>query len=95
MWPELFGPGWEWGALLSLGILGAAIGLFNGCVSLGEKPAEVDPLQRLWREYEEGGVTRWEFERLRKTYLTTCPASPDPESIEGVRRGVTSVRLAE
>jgi hypothetical protein len=68
MWPDLFGSGWVWGVLLSFGVLGALIGALVWLEILTRQPAEVDDtVQRVWHRYEQGDLTRAEFDRLRWT----------------------------
>lgn len=64
MWPDLFGPGWVWGLLTACSILTAGIALLG---QAGARDAESGFLaeQELWRRYEQGDLTRWEFERLK------------------------------
>ncbi len=67
MWPDLFGPGWVWGVLLSSGLLGSLIVLLKMLQrSTGVQEGTDDPLQVIWRRYEQGDLTQWEFERLRR-----------------------------
>ncbi len=64
MWPDLFGSGWGWGALLSLG----ALGLFVAPIWLCGDPQTqriFDAIQEIRARYDLGGLTRQEFERLK------------------------------
>ncbi len=72
MWPDLLGPGWMWGILLSIGFLGAFIGLLKFLDILYREPlGGEDPLLALWHRYEEGDLTHQEFERLRPSSSNT------------------------
>jgi len=74
MWPDLFGPGWIWGILLSTVLLA---GVYTW-VFLLPRPSDepADPLLRAWREYEEGGLTRQEFERIRRAWAKSGELLP-------------------
>ncbi len=91
MWPDLFGPGWQWGVLVSFGVLGAFIGILKVLDILSAEPVHhEDPLLALWHRYEVGDLTRQEFERLkpeRATYRTPTPGrGPAPsQGIESNR----------
>ncbi len=65
MWPDLFGPGWYWGALTAA----AAFGLFIALIWLSGDfhmpPNTSALLGRIWHEYKQGSLTRQAFERLR------------------------------
>lgn len=67
MWPMIFGPGWVWGVLVAL----ALSSLFAGVLGLlllvmnNRHPSRPQPLDQAWHRYEEGDITREEFERLR------------------------------
>jgi hypothetical protein len=69
MWPNLFGPGWIWDALLSAGFL-AAVAVTAGALLrapenfMNPGRAGEDRLQQIWHRYEEGDLTPWEFARL-------------------------------
>jgi len=68
MWPYLFGPDWVLQLLMAIGALGAAIVLVK--VALGPTTRRVveppDQIQAIWRRYEAGDLTQWEFDRLRR-----------------------------
>ncbi len=67
MWPDLMGPGWERHLVATLGLLAAFIASLGLLASLASRrePESPDPLLVLLRRYEEGDLTRWEFERRR------------------------------
>jgi len=67
MWPALFGPGWEWGILGSLGLMAGIITLLVKmfAAAKGKPEATEDGRAAIWRRYEIGDLTRPEFERLR------------------------------
>ncbi len=64
MWPDLFGTGWGWNVLVSGGSLAcflALVWLFGDARPLRGAP---DLVQRVWQKYEQGDLTRYEFDRL-------------------------------
>lgn len=69
MWPDLMGPGWQQQLLIAAGLLGAVFASVKMLASAaarleaGEAP---DPLLSLWHRYEEGDLTRLEFERAKR-----------------------------
>jgi hypothetical protein len=77
MWPVLFGAGWGWGALVA-----AALGCFITGVlgflflitgrSGRRRPEELD---RVWHLYEEGDLTRAEWNRRLRELRGTSPRS--------------------
>lgn len=68
MWPSIFGPGWGWGILVALAFLCFVLGVlgFLFIVLTGRPPEAADPLDRLWHRFEEGDLTRQEFDRVRR-----------------------------
>ncbi len=63
MWPDLFGPGWIWGILTALGLLGAFVALIW---LLGDfrMPRETpDPVQE--SRHEQGDLIPPEFEHAK------------------------------
>jgi hypothetical protein len=74
MWPNLWGPGWEWGILTSLGLFGGLVALllFLSWASRTRtsRPDPVQALQVLWMRYEQGDLTPWEFQRLKQAWFT-------------------------
>jgi uncharacterized membrane protein len=68
MWPDLFGPGWVWGMLVSsCAIAAVVVGLFRTLnFTGGESGRSGDSVQALWHRYEEGDLTQWEFERMKQ-----------------------------
>jgi hypothetical protein len=67
MWPSMFGPGWPWGVLVVLAFV-ALMGLCLAWVVRSERPPAMPgtPPDDPWHRYEEGDLTRQEFERLRR-----------------------------
>lgn len=68
MWPYLFGPCWVLQLLIAIGVLGAAIALVKVALAATARRAveRPDEIQAIWRRYEAGDLTRWEFDRLRR-----------------------------
>jgi hypothetical protein len=68
MWPSIFGPGWGWGLLIALAFLCFVLGVLGFLLVIFNRPSQKtgDSLDRLWHRYEEGDLTREEFERLRR-----------------------------
>lgn len=69
MWPSVWGNNWWWGVLSALGLLA---GLFGWVIRLGSPRSPTacpDVLQELWKRYEQGDLTAWEFERLIQANL--------------------------
>jgi len=67
MWPIIFGPGWLWG-MLTASLLACILVGFIGFLRLvlkKEAPDASGP-NELWHRYEEGDLTREEFERLSR-----------------------------
>ena len=69
MWPNLFGPGWPWMALATLGLWVAmfvplAVALCVAARRDGERESAVLPELSVWHRYEEGDLTHAEFARL-------------------------------
>ena len=69
MWPDLMGPGWGPQLLMTVGLMCgvlAAVTLLAvaACRQRREAP---DRFLLLWRRYEQGDLTRQEFERLRRS----------------------------
>jgi hypothetical protein len=74
MWPDLFGPGWEFGVLVA----GAILAVFGGAVWFAmrnPRPLGPDPVADLWRHYEQGDLTSWEAARSGHI-LTSVGAMP-------------------
>jgi hypothetical protein len=63
MWPQLFGPGWEFGVLMA-GALLAAYGCAVWFAIQNMRSLGPDPVTNLWRRYEQGDLTSWEAARL-------------------------------
>ncbi len=68
MWPSIFGPGWMWGALVALAFLCFVLGVLGFLLLVINRPPREtgDSVGQLWHRYEEGDLTREEFERLRR-----------------------------
>ncbi len=76
MWSDLFGPGWIWGVLSALGLFVFYVWL----VVLADRRVPdnaPDTVQVLWHRYEQGDLTRWEFERLRRAEATCAALAGD------------------
>lgn len=76
MWPSIFGPGWVSGALIAVASLCFVLGVLGFMLLvIGRPPREADdPTERLWHRFEQGDITKVEFERLRRAGRT--PVSP-------------------
>lgn len=67
MWPGLFGLGWTWGVLVALAMLIVILGGLGTMFHLLRRPSDTPSVfDRIWRRFEEGDLTRAEFERLRR-----------------------------
>jgi len=77
MWPDLLGPGWGWGLLLSCSFFAALIGAGTFLAYRARRCDDDDePFQTLWRRYEQGDLTREEFERLKPARAMLQPPRP-------------------
>ncbi len=92
MWPDLFGPGWPWGVLAACGILTACVALVSAFGRAGRPDAEFETFQELWRRYEQGDLTRWEFERLRPARAASHMFDR-PAPLTRYPRGLPSIRV--
>jgi hypothetical protein len=65
MWPMLFGSGWIWGALVAAALTCFIVGVLGFLFLITVRPARPtsDEFDELWHQYEEGDLTRPEFER--------------------------------
>lgn len=65
MWPMLFGSGWVWSALIAAALVCFIVGVLGFLFLITVKPARQtsDEFDELWHRYEEGDLTRPEFER--------------------------------
>jgi hypothetical protein len=65
MWPMLFGAGWIWSALSAAALMSFIVGVLGFLFLITVKPARQtsDEFDELWHRYEEGDLTRSEFER--------------------------------
>jgi hypothetical protein len=64
MWPALFGSGWIWSALVAAALLCFIVGVLGFLFLITVRPPrQVSELERDWHLYEEGDLTRSEFER--------------------------------
>ena len=69
MWADLLGPGWLPDSLSSIAILAGVIVVLKRLLAACRDPVvRPDPLQDLWKRYEQGDLTRWEFERRRQVW---------------------------
>jgi uncharacterized membrane protein len=78
MWPAMFGPGCIWGVVVAISVGCLLVGLVGFLLLAvdGHRHGPVDPLDELWHRYEEGDVTRQEFERLRREALERIRRAP-------------------
>ncbi len=82
MWPDLMGSGWELQLLMAIGILCAVIAALRALAAAADRPFRdegPDPLLTLWHRYEEGDLTRQEFQRLKRS-LRERPSEGEAES---------------
>jgi len=89
MWPDLMGSGWEQQLLMTIGILCAVIVALRILDLAADRPFKdegPDPLLTLWHRYEEGDLTRQEFQRLRRSLLEN-PSEGEAESQSHGRPG--------
>lgn len=65
MWPILFGYGWIWGVLVAATLLCFVVGGLGFLFLVTRKPSTrgSDDLSEAWHRYEEGDLTRSEWER--------------------------------
>jgi hypothetical protein len=69
MWPNLMGPGWQPQLLLAVGMLCAIIAASKALAAAADRWEAEEapgPLLGLWHRYEEGNLTRQEFERAKR-----------------------------
>ncbi len=68
MWPNIFGPGWGWGVGVALAFLCLVLGVLGFLLLIVNRPPRDtnESSDRLWHRFEEGDITRGEFERLRR-----------------------------
>ncbi len=67
MWPDLFGPGWQWMVLGAFGLgtlMMLPIAVAMGTRQRAAHDAALRPELVIWHRYEQGDLTRKEFERL-------------------------------
>ena len=77
MWPNLVGPGWQQQLLLTVALLCAvfaALKALDAAANRLEREEAPGPLLELWHRYEEGDLTRQEFERAKRS-LRARPAA--------------------
>lgn len=65
MWPTLLGSGWIWGALVAAALVCFIVGVLGFLFFITVKPPRQmsDEFDEMWHRYEEGDLTRPEFER--------------------------------
>jgi hypothetical protein len=67
MWPSMFGPGWLWGVAIALAAAALLVGWFAWVARLESIHATpAPPSDDSWHRYEDGDLTRQEFERRRR-----------------------------
>ena len=66
MWPALLGSGWIWGALVAGTLVCFIVGVLGFLLLITRKPRRQasDDLDAMWHRYEEGDLTRPEFDRI-------------------------------
>ncbi len=65
MWPDLLGPGWIFGVLMTVDLFALSLALVWWLGDFRAPRQTADPIQEIWRLYERGDLTRQEFDRLR------------------------------
>jgi hypothetical protein len=92
MWPDLMGSGWEQQLLMATGILCAVIAALKVLAAAADRPFKEegpDPLLTLWHRYEEGDLTRQEFQRLKRSFrASTSAAEGESSSPSHLGRGL-------
>lgn len=71
MWPDLFGPGWIWGVLMAAGLFGVFLALVWLLGDFQMPRDAADPVRAVWRQYEQGELTRQEFERAKRAWASS------------------------
>jgi hypothetical protein len=66
MWPTLLGSGWIWSALVAGTLACFIVAVLGFLLLITGKPRRQtsDDLETTWHRYEEGDLTRAEFERI-------------------------------
>lgn len=80
MWPTLFGSGWIWGALVAGTLVCFVVGVLGFLFVITVKPPRQprDEFEEVWHRYEEGDLTRSEFERTaRRADFTVAGSDAD------------------
>jgi len=83
MWPDLMGSGWEQQLLMAIGILGVVIAALRTLAVVADRQfgeESSDPFLTLWHRYEEGDLTRQEFQRLRRSLRQSPSAIAESQS---------------
>jgi len=64
----MMGPGWGQQLLMTVGLMCAVLAVLKllDVAASSQEPETPDRFLQLWRRYEEGDLTRQEFERLRR-----------------------------
>ena len=65
MWPMLLGAGWIWSVLVAAALVCFIVGVLGFLFLITMKPPRPtsDEFDEIWHRYEEGDLTRHEFER--------------------------------
>ncbi len=65
MWPTLLGSGWIWSALVAAALVCFIVGVLGFLFLITVRPPRQtsDEFDEIWHRYEEGDLTRPEFER--------------------------------
>ena len=74
MWPNLFGAGWGWNVLVSGGSLACFLAFVWLLGDARRLQRAQDPVQLVWQRYEQGDLTRYQFNRL---IGAVAPVLPD------------------
>jgi len=80
MRPDLFGPGLHWTTLALIGLLSSIVGCIMMFLWAGSRrsvrPEPDESFQTLWRRYQQGDLTRQEFEYLKPARAMFQPPAP-------------------
>jgi hypothetical protein len=73
MWPALFGAGWVWGALVAAALVCFIVGMLGFLFLITVRPPRPasEEVDRVWHLYEEGDLTRVEWERRMRSLRRT------------------------
>ena len=83
MWPDFLASGWELQLLMTIGILSVVIAALRTLAVVADRQfgeEGPDPFLTLWHRYEEGDLTRQEFQRLRRSLRQSPSAGAESQS---------------